>query len=205
MSFELSSSTFPSVSPILSSYISRAQNIYDSVFNTEFDSDWKHLGSLLEETDSAFVAVHLTQVARLRAEHGSNSEEYTSAVAVAQAFFNTLLKSESIQLAVLAYPTYTLHMPGQKRQESARQTQQPFPSRPLPQEPIEGVSTCFTTVDSCNNGTSTCSGKGQCVKATKGPRTCFVCACGSTTIGEGDAIKTDKWVGESCERKDVSA
>jgi len=55
-----------------------------------------------------------------------------------------------------------------------------------------------------NNSTSTCSGRGKCVEASKAGRTCFVCNCGKTTTGEGNKIKTDYWAGESCERKDIS-
>ncbi|KAJ7075831.1 hypothetical protein C8R43DRAFT_1054067 [Mycena crocata] len=82
--------------------------------------------------------------------------------------------------------------------------QAPFP-RPPPQSPIGSISTCHTTLDACSNATSSCSGRGECSGATKSGRTCFVCSCGTTRTGSGNQVKTETWVGESCERKDISA
>jgi len=42
------------------------------------------------------------------------------------------------------------------------------------------------------------------VQATKAGRSCFVCTCSVTKTGQGNRVKTEKWVGESCERLDVS-
>jgi len=39
------------------------------------------------------------------------------------------------------------------------------------------------------------------MQASKAGKTCFVCACNQTTTQDG---KTQTWVGEACERKDIS-
>jgi len=39
------------------------------------------------------------------------------------------------------------------------------------------------------------------LQASKAGKTCFVCACNQTTTPNG---KTQTWVGDACERKDIS-
>ncbi|KAK4517756.1 uncharacterized protein ATC70_001100 [Mucor velutinosus] len=45
--------------------------------------------------------------------------------------------------------------------------------------PVE--ETCFKTSDACKNGTSNCSGNGQCTKIQEN---CYTCACKSSYVGE---------------------
>jgi len=131
------------------------------------------------------------------------SAEYLDAVRTVRSFLRSALnRSDRLRLAILTFDAYDQ----QKRSLIPRQEQSPLPSsRPLPQQPISSISTCFTTQDACEETTNSCSGRGQCVEATKSGRTCFVCSCSNTRTGEGAQTKTDIWVGESCERKDISA
>jgi hypothetical protein len=151
--------------------------------------------------DSAFAALDLTILADLRERYGSDSIEYKHATESTRAFLRKALENgEHLQLAILTYSSVPALS---KRQSTPSQVPLP-PSHAPPQEPIGSVSTCFTSVESCSNGTSSCSGRGQCVQASKSGRTCFVCTCSPTKTGEGNKVKTETWVGESCERKDVS-
>jgi hypothetical protein len=51
-------------------------------------------------------------------------------------------------------------------------------------EIVTEADTCFTTAKSCKNGTSNCSGNGQCVLV----ETCYTCQCTSSSF-----------VGDSCQ------
>lgn len=210
-SFKLSAqkdTPISSLSSIISTYTHRASLVYSSIFSPSslFTYESSSLSSFFEDAqESAFAALDLSSLAELRESHGSASEEYTSAAGKARALIQTALaQSETIQLAVLSYSPPPSHSHS-KRQANPLQSQAPLPpNHPRPQEPHGSISTCFATADACNNGTSTCSGRGQCVEASKAERTCFVCTCGVTKTGEGNSVKTEYWVGESCERKDVS-
>ena len=96
-----------------------------------------------------------------------------------------------------------------KRAHSKRQQSPLPPPLPHPAHPIGAVSTCYQTLDSCTNSTSSCSGHGSCISASKAGRTCFVCACEASKIETGKGTgtngkKTIYWAGDKCERQDVS-
>lgn len=74
--------------------------------------------------------------------------------------------------------------------------------KPHPVIPIYSTSQCFKTMDACTNGTDTCSGHGECLSVTRGPKTCFACSCGVTKDSKG---RKTTWAGQSCERIDYSS
>jgi hypothetical protein len=114
-----------------------------------------------------------------------------------RAVLESALSKPNINLALLTFsPSKTLH---RRQAQPPQQSPLPPPS-PIPQQPIGGVSTCFTSVDICTNSTNSCSGRGDCLQASKAGKTCFVCTCSKTT----DKGKTQTWVGDACERKDIS-
>lgn len=202
------SSSTRSLSSVITTYLHRAKHSYRSIYDSHASSrQFAEIDNLRTFFDtahtSAFAALELRDLAEIRLTYGPESEQYIIAADTTRAFLQrALFRSEdgALQIAVLTYspsatPSYS------KRESSPRVSQAPFPP---PQEPIGSVSTCFITEDACNNGTTSCSGRGQCVAATKAGRTCFICACGNTTTGVGNGVKTATWVGESCERKDVS-
>jgi len=82
----------------------------------------------------------------------------------------------------------------------AKQTQAPFPVPPG-NAPIFSSSTCFANAEDCQEGTTECSGRGQCIPVKKGPRKCFVCQCAVTKNSKNG---TEYWSGASCQNKDVS-
>ena len=100
---------------------------------------------------------------------------------------------------LLTYSSSSSHVARQDQIQPPEQSPLPIPS---PQLPLSGTTTCFTDAESCANNTSSCSGHGECVQATKAGRTCFVCTCLSTRDESGR--KTD-WAGEQCERQDISS
>jgi hypothetical protein len=107
------------------------------------------------------------------------------------------LSKPNIHLALLMFSPST----SPRRRQAQPPQQSPLPPQsPIPQQPISGVSTCFTSADVCANSTNSCSGRGECLQASKAGRTCFICACSKTT----DKGKTQTWVGDACERKDIS-
>lgn len=183
----------------------RARHIYSSLYSDEWRQleDTHALSSFFDsKEDSAFAAVQLSKLQELREIHGSSSEEYTHLVHDVRAFLERVVDAAELKLAILTYES-TSTSSFERRQVLPLQSQSPFPSPPA-QEPIGSVSTCFTTLDICKNSTTSCSGRGQCVEASKAGRTCFVCTCGITKTGQGSKVKTERWAGQSCERKDVS-
>ncbi|ESK90883.1 conserved fungal protein [Moniliophthora roreri MCA 2997] len=195
-----------SLSSVISTYLHRARHSYSSIYESLL-SNWdasevQSVHSFIRNSqEPVFAALDLSTLSRLREESGPESSDYTNAVQELRSFMDQLVNDERVHLAVLTYSS-TPTVSYSKRQAS----QVPLPPNHVPpQQPISSISTCFGSVDTCNNATSACSGRGQCVKATKLGRTCFICACATTKTGEGNKVKTEKWVGERCERKDVSS
>ncbi|KAJ2917734.1 hypothetical protein MD484_g2619, partial [Candolleomyces efflorescens] len=188
---------------VTSTYLGRAAHTYASVFNSwKLDNTDAVLSFLDTAERPAFAALDVSKLQDLRQLHGPQSKEYQKFAAEVRQFLEEVVHdSPNLNIAILTYGSSSL----ESRQEVPRQSQNPFPDRPLPQEPIGAISTCFTTTDACQNNTNSCSGRGKCVEASKGGRSCFVCACGVTTKGDGPTLETTKWAGESCERQDVSS
>jgi len=195
-----------SLSSIVSTYVHRASHSFASLFaSTEF-SDASDVSSLMSFLDSAeepsFAAVEVLKVRETRKRFGASSEEYLRVADELRGLLEQVLQDDRFNLAILTFATPSSAL--LVKRAAPQESQVPFPDAPPPQQPIGAISTCFTSLDACNNSTSTCSGRGKCVEASKAGRTCFVCNCGKTTTGEGAKIKTDYWAGESCERKDIS-
>lgn len=149
----------------------------------------------------SFAAVELSKLHNSGKKYGKSSPQYAQAAEALRILLEDLIQDDSATLAILTYATSS--SASLVKRDAPQESQVPFPL-PDPQQPIGAISTCFTSLDSCNNSTSSCSGRGQCSQASKAGRTCFVCTCGATTIGEGTKVKTTYWAGESCERKDIS-
>jgi len=79
-------------------------------------------------------------------------------------------------------------------------------------KPITGVpAVCYTSIDSCNNATNSCSGHGKCYRKSGTEKNgCFACLCAPTqrnfTVGESkkEAFTLDYWGGAACQKEDVS-
>ncbi|KAF8236027.1 hypothetical protein L208DRAFT_1253653 [Tricholoma matsutake] len=197
-----------SLSSVVSTYLHRARHIYTSVYTQGLSWQLDDVDSLSDFFESAegpaFAAIEVRKLSDLRQTNGPKSEQYSHAADKIRAFLTrTYDKSEELHIALLTF-TSSYHS-RVRRDPAPQESQSPFPpNHPPPQEPIGSISTCFTSADTCTNGTNSCSGRGQCVEASKSGRTCFICTCGVTRTGEGSKVKTDRWAGQSCERKDVS-
>ena len=145
-----------------------------------------------DSTSGRFGAFELKGLGEIQRAFGSGSEQYRVAADSLRAVIQSAIAKGSINLAVLT------HAPNSHTKRDPQQS--PIPS-PLPNQPISSISTCHDSQEACGNATSSCSGRGQCVEVSKTGRTCFICACAATTDSKG---RTENWVGEACERKDVS-
>ncbi|KAJ7267669.1 hypothetical protein B0H12DRAFT_119681 [Mycena haematopus] len=197
-----------SLSSVISTYLHRARHAYTSIHSADPTSQTRkawyiaELDSITSFFDKAqgasFAAAELSGLGNIRNAHGVDSDEYRAALDVTRKLLEHAIDHD-VRIAMLSFSPYA-HTEAKRAEPS----QAPFP-RPPPQSPIGSVSTCHATLDVCNNATSSCSGRGECASATKSGRTCFVCSCGTTTTGTGNQVSTETWVGESCERKDISA
>ncbi|KAJ7212957.1 hypothetical protein GGX14DRAFT_445794 [Mycena pura] len=207
-SFELPAPPSDTLSSVISTYLHRARHAYTSIHSSGRHASYTaELDSIASFFDAAkgpsFAAAELSGLASLRATHGSDSAEYASAVAATRTLLERAIGAD-VRIALLAFsPPVSPSIQKRADAADAQPSQAPFP-RPPPQAPIGSVATCHTTLDACTNTTDACSGRGACVAATKAGRTCFMCACGTTTTGSGSTLKTQTWVGEKCERKDIS-
>ncbi|KAF8893507.1 hypothetical protein BD779DRAFT_1669789 [Infundibulicybe gibba] len=196
-----------SLTSVITTFLHRAQHSYSSVYSSDNLLPSADSITLLSDfldlpVDSAFVAVELGNLSELRQTHGPSSHEYAQAAEAIRILLKRAFDaSAKINVAVITFsspPTVS------KRSPDPQQSPLP-PNHPPPQEPIGAVSTCFASADACTNATNSCSGRGECLEASKSGKTCFVCACRATKTGEGVKVRTEIWVGESCERKDISS
>ncbi|KAI0633576.1 hypothetical protein C8Q77DRAFT_1057895 [Trametes polyzona] len=221
--FHLKSHPSPdALASLVPAYIERAHHVYSHVYDTQdagFDKPKrmldafsvpaegsatavKELYSLMNFLDDTelpvdrFGAFDLTHLEELRHTFGKDSEQYRTAVQTVQTILSHIMERPNVKLTIVTVPTSS------STHERRQPPQSPFPPPlPRPAEPIDSISTCHTSAEVCANATSSCSGHGECVQATKAGKTCFVCACGATTDSQG---RKEQWAGTACERKDVS-
>ena len=145
-----------------------------------------------DSTSSRFGAFELKGLGEIQRAFGSGSEQYRVAADTLRAVIQTAIAKGSINLALLTHASnsHVKRAPQQSPVPSSFQTQ-----------PVLSISTCHDSQEVCEDATSSCSGRGQCVEISKAGRACFICACAATEDSEG---RTENWVGEACERKDVS-
>lgn len=212
------------VSLIVSSYLRRAEHTYSTILSSSSESlprravprlvniftaspssateiflaELSQLVSVVESDErDVFGAFELTGVSAILAEYGRTSEQFQLAVESTRALFESAMaNAKHLNLVVLTYPG--AHG---KRQMQPPQSPLPPPG-PSPQLPIGGVSTCHASADVCTNATNSCSGRGDCTEMSKAGKTCFVCQCEATLDSNG---RRQIWVGDACERLDVSA
>jgi len=196
-----------SLSSVISTYLHRARHSFASLYSSYDFGQSKDVQSLVSFFDSAespaFASMDLSALHDIGQTYGPSSDEYLEIADKLRAYLEQIVDDDSFNLAILALPRPSA--PSLFKRQTTQQSQTPVPSHtPSPQQPIGSISTCFTTLDVCNSSTSSCSGRGTCVQASKAGRTCFVCSCGVTKTGEGKKVKTVTWAGQNCERKDIS-
>lgn len=169
-------------------------------FLTEASALIDFLETPLPADTTKFGAFEIEGLRAIKEAYGKDSEQYTLAASTLKATMESLMSRDDIHLVLLTAPPTTSEetMSGAGMQRRQAQSAVMAPSFMAAQEAISG---CFTTADSCSNGTSACSGRGECVGVLKAGRTCYVCSCVAT---QDDRGRTENWAGQSCERKDVS-
>ncbi|KAH9858925.1 hypothetical protein C2E23DRAFT_768657 [Lenzites betulinus] len=211
-----------SLSSLVSKYTDRAHHVYSYVHESQqqpnaapnrildafsvpadgLSKSLKEFYSLMEFVgddelpSDRFGAFDLSHLDDLREAYGGESEQYRTAIETVANIVRYILRNPNTKLAIVTAPS--AHGKHSKRQPP----QSPLPPPlPRPAEPIDSISTCHTSAEVCSNATTSCSGHGECVQASKAGKTCFVCACGTTKDSKG---RSEQWAGSSCERKDVS-
>ncbi|KZS98564.1 hypothetical protein SISNIDRAFT_481287 [Sistotremastrum niveocremeum HHB9708] len=228
----LSLDVLAQIRTLFSNFLSRAKLIYSAVFSyfgehTSGDASYSRTLDILSTSNSPSVENFLRELTPLvdfldeqqsgrdsfgayiihglddiRKELGEQSLEYQTCVAALKAALESAV-SNNVRIALVVSPPSTSSL--QKRVEPPAQS--PLPSvpssLPVPQEPFYSTSTCYTSLESCQNSTYSCYGHGACTNMTRtaSTRSCFVCACGATKDDKG---RTQYWAGEACERKDLS-
>ncbi|KAI0709604.1 hypothetical protein C8T65DRAFT_575702 [Cerioporus squamosus] len=194
-SFSISSHpSHDSLSSLIPSYTDRAHHVYSYVHEPSCsDHGLQEVANLKDFVNGDYTPDRF------------GAFDFTSLSKEAHHALREMLKGLSarsdIKLAIVTVPS--VHHHGHKHHDKRQQPpQSPLPPPlPRPAEPIDSISTCYTSADACGNATSACSGHGECVSASKAGKTCFVCACSATTDLKG---RKEHWAGRACERKDVS-
>ncbi|KAF8322249.1 hypothetical protein DL93DRAFT_2072140 [Clavulina sp. PMI_390] len=142
-----------------------------------------------DQDDVKFTGLQLQGLSQIEHEHGRNSEVYHNAAKALQGVFSHAgLKTRKV--AILVHPS------DQQQLYSRADTKLKHGVIP-----IFSSSQCFTSADSCTNSTSSCSGHGSCIQVSRADKTCWSCACGSTTDSKG---RKTSWAGSSCQKQDYS-
>lgn len=144
-------------------------------------------------TIDRFAGVQLSSIPQLAAAYGRESEQYQLATRTVRSVIEAALFDKSIRLALVAY------LPSSVQKRSTQQLQSSLP--PKTRQTLSRPGVCYDTELACLNGTSACSGHGSCVSTVHEGSECFTCACVATKSESG---MTQTWVGQSCERQDIS-
>jgi hypothetical protein len=217
-----------SPSSLISTYLHRARHVYSSIYTSlsyprqdtprtldlfsisspstdTFLAELTVISDFLDANPSSFdqfAALELTGLSKIAAAFGRTSDQYLLAAQATRATLESALSQNNLHLVLLSFDPLVEPQNTNEKRAPQPPKQSPLPSlTPSPQQPNGGISTCFETADACSNSTGDCSGRGQCLEATKAGRTCFICACNTITTDKG---KKETWVGEACEKKDVS-
>ena len=143
-------------------------------------------------TIDRFAGIQLASIHQLATAYGPESEQYQLATQAVRSTIEAALSDKSIRLALVTYqPSPVLKRSAQLHGSLPLKTRQTL-SRP-------GV--CYASESACLNGTNACSGHGSCVNTMREGNECFACACMAT---KSDSGTTQTWVGQSCERQDIS-
>ncbi|KAH9929583.1 uncharacterized protein BXZ73DRAFT_47983 [Epithele typhae] len=198
-SFSVSSVNPDSLSSIIPSYLDRAHHVYSHVYENSASS--RLVASIKDFLDGdyapdRFAAFDLSALSTLKHTLGADDESVVAAYTALHSTLVSLLARPDVKLALVSVPT-----PGAGLARRQQPPQSPLPPSLPGSEPIDSISTCYSSADVCGNATSACSGHGTCTGASKAGRTCFVCACSTTKDAKG---RRENWAGRACERKDVS-
>ncbi|KIM31201.1 hypothetical protein M408DRAFT_255534 [Serendipita vermifera MAFF 305830] len=163
-----------------------------------------NLAEFIDQTDSStrrFGAFHITTLIDFEQVHDLDSVQYSNIKqAINEALTDPALERFNVAVVFSAPETNADRTHHASIASMPKSTQAPFPAPPR-SAPIFSNSICYASASTCQNGTTECSGRGQCVPIRKGPRECYVCQCAVTKDTKN---RTEYWSGASCQNKDVS-
>ncbi|KAI6021616.1 hypothetical protein BKA83DRAFT_4284754 [Pisolithus microcarpus] len=172
------------------------------IFSAPTPANEAFLGEISTLTDyidarvDRFAGLHITSIPQLAVSYGRESELYQSATRAVRGAIEAALSDRSVRFALLTYASSS----AQKRAPQLSQ-QSPIPST-AEQTSTRLPKVCYASEYACLNGTDACFGHGSCLSTTNQEGECFVCSCETTKSESG---QTQFWVGDMCERQDVSS
>ncbi|KAF8326627.1 uncharacterized protein EI90DRAFT_2929991 [Cantharellus anzutake] len=152
------------------------------------------------EHENSFLAFTINGLKHIEKEHGRSSDVYKAAVRILKGIISKvgeMSKKQKLALLVIPDEESRLISRSSKVDDTKREPEASERSIPI----VHSKSQCFTSAEACTNATSSCSGRGECIKTTRAGKSCFSCSCHPTTDQYG---RTITWAGQMCERKDIS-
>ncbi|KAI6134739.1 hypothetical protein EV401DRAFT_2250769 [Pisolithus croceorrhizus] len=164
--------------------------------NEAFLTEISTLTDYIDTSVDRFAGLQLTSIPQLALSYGRESESYQLAIRAVRSAIEMALSDRSVRFALLTYTPPS----AQKRTPQLSQ-QSPIPPT-VQQTSTRLPKVCYASEDACLNGTNACSGHGSCLSTSSQEGECFVCSCETTKSESG---QTQIWVGDMCERQDVSS
>jgi len=143
------------------------------------------LNELVQDEVPDYFSVSISSLQTLLSKYGADSEKYTLASSAAEKLIEELKASlESTYNSAVS--TSIISFEGETTSEPLIRGR-----RGVGKRSADITAPCFESEDACNNATSSCNSKGQCmlIKAS-GDKQCFKCKCSS------------QYAGDSCEFED---
>ncbi|KAI6002935.1 hypothetical protein EDD15DRAFT_1440776 [Pisolithus albus] len=178
--------------------VPRALDIFSAPtpVNEAFLGEISTLTDYIDAHVDRFAGLHITSIPRLAVSYGRESELYLLATRAVRGAVEAALSDRSVRFALLTYTSSS----AQKRAPQLSQ-QSPNPAT-VQQTSTRLPKVCYASEYACLNGTNACFGHGSCLSTTTQAGECFVCSCETTKSESG---QTQIWVGDMCERQDVSS
>ncbi|EDK39963.2 hypothetical protein PGUG_04061 [Meyerozyma guilliermondii ATCC 6260] len=162
--------------------------ISDRLFVNEL-SQLVHLDEVAADNQTT-VFMTLVSLSSVGRKAGFDSHSYNTACSVVSDLLTSL--AQKYDVVVVAVPENHLQKAVDKHMQKRNLELATVFKR------TSGSSSCFTSQEACEAGTSKCSGHGKCIESGK---ECWSCGC-SPTKKDG---KTTIWAGFDCSKKDISA
>ncbi|CDZ98859.1 Domain of unknown function DUF3844 [Phaffia rhodozyma] len=156
--------------------------------------------SHLSEEQDPYDAMSIGSLQGVKA----NSEEYKLAVNVVKGAVDSITSTSQRPFILILTPPSALVSSAtfdKRALAPSPSSNSSFPgnnSYPAPNLPVYSTSLCLASYEACQNYTSSCNGRGSCVKVTRAGKSCYGCACGKSENGTS-------YGGVACEKKDISS
>lgn len=178
--------------------LSELSSQYGSSSRSSLEKDFEMLELIAKYEDKGSFLVHLSSLADL-----SGVELESARQQFAKSISSLSKTSPSAKIAVISIPEEFCEetLTALKSSSEAGKPNRSMNKPSMKETPANLKSTVgmFSTLESCNEATNSCSGHGVCKKSTSGA---YSCVCGTTY--NDSKKKTTRWGGNACQKKDVS-